>query len=142
MEISSYTSNVQPYGSESGTKIASKYDGVQQVSSQKEQVSTAKVSEQATQSVERAIEASKEREKLNRAERERIVEEMNNFISSINKGLSFRVDEESGRDVVTIYEADTGDIIRQIPDEEMLEILRRLREQTARYSSGLINQAV
>ncbi|EEX91694.1 flagellar protein FlaG [Vibrio orientalis CIP 102891 = ATCC 33934] len=142
MEIPSYTSNVQPYGSESGTKIASKYDGVQQVSSKKEQVSTTEISEKATQSVEKAIEASKEREKLNRAERERIVEEMNNFISSINKGLSFRVDEESGRDVVTIYEADTGDIIRQIPDEEMLEILRRLREQTARYSSGLFNQAV
>jgi flagellar protein FlaG len=142
MEIPSYTSNIQPYGSESGTKLASKYDGVQQVSSQKEQVSKTEVSEQASQTVEKAIEASKEREKLNRAERERIVQQMNDFISSINKGLSFRVDEESGRDVVTIYEADTGDIIRQIPDEEMLEILRRLREQTARYSSGLVNQTV
>ena len=142
MEIPSYTSNIQPYGSESGTKLASKYDGVQQVSSQKEQVSTKEASEKASQTVEKAIEASKEREKLNRAERERIVEQMNDFISSINKGLSFRVDEESGRDVVTIYEADTGDIIRQIPDEEMLEILRRLREQTARYSSGLVNQTV
>ncbi len=142
MEIPSYTSNIQPYGSESGTKLASKYDGVHQVSSQKEQVSKTEVSEQASQTVEKAIEASKEREKLNRAERERIVQQMNDFISSINKGLSFRVDEESGRDVVTIYEADTGDIIRQIPDEEMLEILRRLREQTARYSSGLVNQTV
>ncbi|NVD06124.1 flagellar protein FlaG [Vibrio sp. JPW-9-11-11] len=142
MEIPSYTSNIQPYGSESGTKLASKYDGVQQVSSQKEQVSTAEISEQAAQTVEKAIEASQEREKLNREERERIVQQMNDFISSINKGLSFRVDEESGRDVVTIYEADTGDIIRQIPDEEMLEILRRLREQTARYSSGLVNQMV
>lgn len=142
MEIPSYTSNIQPYGSESGTKLASKYDGVQQVSSQKEQISTSEMTERAAQSVEKAIEASKEREKLNKAERERIVAEMNDFISSINKGLSFRVDEESGRDVVTIYEADTGDIIRQIPDEEMLEVLRRLREQTARYSSGLVNQSV
>ena len=142
MEIPSYTSNIQPYGSKSGTKLASKYDGVQQVSSPKEQVSTAEISEKTSQSIEKAIEASQEREKLNRAERERIVQQMNDFISSINKGLSFRVDEESGRDVVTIYEADTGDIIRQIPDEEMLEILRRLREQTARYSSGLVNQMV
>ena len=101
-----------------------------------------KVSESAAQAVERVIEATKEREKLNREERERVVEQVNDFISSINKGLSFRVDEESGRDVVTIYEADTGDIIRQIPDEELLEILRRLRDQTARYSSGLVNQTV
>jgi flagellar protein FlaG len=142
MEIPSYTSNVQPYGSESGTKLASKNDSVEQVSSLKQQSSTTEISEQTTQVVERAMEVSKEREKLNREEREKIVEEMNNFISSINKGLSFKVDEDAGRDVVTIYEADTGDIIRQIPDEEMLEILRRLREQTARYSSGLVNQTV
>ena len=142
MEIPSNTSNIQPYGSESGTKFASKYGGAQQVSSRKEQVSTTEVREQAAQAVEQAIEASQQREKLNRAERQRMVQQMNDFISSINTGLSFRVDEESGRDVVTIYEADTGDIIRQIPDEEMLEILRRLRDQTARYSSGLLNQTV
>ncbi|MCG9598100.1 flagellar protein FlaG [Vibrio sp. Isolate25] len=142
MEIPSYTSNVQPYGSESGTKFASKYDGAQQVSSRKEQVSTSEVREQAAEAVNQAIEASQQREKLNREERQRMVQQMNEFISSINTGLSFRVDEESGRDVVTIYEADTGDIIRQIPDEEMLEILRRLRDQTARYSSGLLNQTV
>jgi len=142
MEIPSYTSNVQPYGSDSGTKLASKYDIVQQVSSKKEQVSTKDQSEQTSRFVEKAIEIAQERQKLSRVERERIVEQMNDFISSINKGLSFRVDEESGRDVVTIYEAETGDIIRQIPDEEMLEILRRLREQTARYSSGLVNQTV
>jgi flagellar protein FlaG len=142
MEIPSYTSNVQPYGSDSGTKLASKYDIVQQVSSKKEQVSTKDQSEQTSRFVEKAIEIAQERQKLSRVEREKIVEQMNDFISSINKGLSFRVDEESGRDVVTIYEAETGDIIRQIPDEEMLEILRRLREQTARYSSGLVNQTV
>ncbi len=142
MEIPSYTSNVQPYGSDSGTKLASKYDIVQQVSSKKEQVSTKEQSEQTSRFVEKAIEIAQQREKLSRVEREKIVEQMNDFISSINKGLSFRVDEESGRDVVTIYEAETGDIIRQIPDEEMLEILRRLREQTARYSSGLVNQTV
>lgn len=142
MDISSYTSNIQPYGSESGTKIASKNEGVLLDSLKKEPQVNEKVSESAAQAVERVIEATKEREKLNREERERVVEQVNDFISSINKGLSFRVDEESGRDVVTIYEADTGDIIRQIPDEELVEILRRLRDQTARYSSGLVNQTV
>ncbi|KOO03881.1 flagellar protein FlaG [Vibrio nereis] len=142
MEIPSYTSNVQPYGSESGTKVASKNDEAQLVSLSKEPQANEKVNQQAVRSFERVIEATKEREELNKEERERLVEQMNNFISSINKGLSFRVDEESGKEVVTIYEADTGDIIRQIPDEEMLEILRRLREQTARYSSGLVNQMV
>ena len=65
-----------------------------------------------------------------------MVEQMNDFISSIQTGLSFRIDEQSGRDVVTIYEESTGEIIRQIPDEEMLEVLRRLREQTAAILLG------
>ncbi len=142
MEIPSYASNIQPYGSESGTKFASKNDGAQLVSFSKEPQVSEKISQQAIESFERVVEATKEREELNKEERQRLVEQMNSFISSINKGLSFRVDEESGKDVVTIYEADTGDIIRQIPDEEMLEVLRRLREQTARYSSGLVNQTV
>lgn len=142
MEIPSYASNIQPYGSESGTKFASKNDGAQIVSLSKEPQVSEKISQQAIESFERVVEATKEREELNKEERQRLVEQMNSFISSINKGLSFRVDEESGKDVVTIYEADTGDIIRQIPDEEMLEVLRRLREQTARYSSGLVNQTV
>lgn len=142
MEIPSYASNIQPYGSESGTKFASKNDGAQIVSFSKEPQVSEKISQQAIESFERVVEATKEREELNKEERQRLVEQMNSFISSINKGLSFRVDEESGKDVVTIYEADTGDIIRQIPDEEMLEVLRRLREQTARYSSGLVNQTV
>ena len=62
------------------------------------------------------------------------------FVTSINKGVAFRVDEESGRDVVTIYEATTGDVIRQIPDEEMLEILRRLAAHSA--NTGLLVEKV
>lgn len=69
-----------------------------------------------------------------------MVEQMNEFVSSINKGVAFRVDEESGRDVVTIYETNTGDVIRQFPDEELLVVLRRLAEHSA--NSGLLVEKV
>ncbi len=80
------------------------------------------------------------RQELNKEEREKMVEQMNEFVSAMNKGVAFRVDEESGRDVVTIYEATTGDVIRQIPDEEMLVVLRRLAEHTA--NRGLLVEKV
>ncbi|MDW2313569.1 flagellar protein FlaG, partial [Vibrio sp. 1075] len=86
------------------------------------------------------IEMAESRQVLNREEREKMVEQMNEFVSSINKGVAFRVDEESGRDVVTIYETNTGDVIRQFPDEEMLVVLRRLAEHTA--NSGLLVEKV
>ncbi|MGF1695884.1 flagellar protein FlaG [Vibrio kyushuensis] len=138
MEISSNTSNIQPYGSNSGIKLASENNGAPNVSSRTEGNKASEINRRHVQSVEATIELVKQREKLNKQEREMMVEQMNDFISSINTGLSFRVDEQSGRDVVTIYEASTGDIIRQIPEEEMLEVLRRLRDQAARYSSGLV----
>ncbi|MGF1911074.1 flagellar protein FlaG [Vibrio kasasachensis] len=138
MEIPSYASNIQSYGSQSGTKIASEYDNPQGVSLPSKKVVTSEMDQLTSRGVEQAVEVMQSRQKLSEQEREKAVEQMNDFISSIKTGLSFRIDEQSGRDVVTIFEESTGEIIRQIPDEEMLEVLRRLREQTARYSSGLL----
>ncbi|MGF1739637.1 flagellar protein FlaG [Vibrio profundum] len=138
MEIPSDTSNVQPYGSQSGIKLASKNDSAQRTPPKAESNVAVEVDQRHAQSVDAAIELAQQRERINKAERAKMVEQMNDFISSINTGLSFRLDEESGRDVVTIYEASSGDIIRQIPEEEMLEVLRRLRDQNSRYSSGLL----
>ncbi|MDE1349186.1 flagellar protein FlaG [Vibrio aestuarianus] len=138
MEIPSYTSDIQPYGSQSGIKFASENDGATRTSSQRNEVNRSEqLRERQNQSVEAVIELAKQREQTNKAERAKMMEQMNDFISSINKDLAFRVDEESGRDVVTIYEASTGDIIRQIPNEEMLEVLRRLARQRD-HNSGLL----
>ncbi len=41
-------------------------------------------------------------------------------------GLAFSVDDSSGRTVVRITDQETGETIRQIPSEEMLEIARSL----------------
>ncbi|CAH0539084.1 flagellar protein FlaG [Vibrio marisflavi] len=143
MEIPSNTSNIQPYGSQSGIKFASENDNAQRTSSQKEGVEVAsEVNQRHTKSVEAAIDLAQQRERLNKAERAKMMEQMNDFLSSINTGLSFRVDEESGRDVVTIYDESTGDVIRQIPEEEILEVLRRLKTQSGRFSSGLLNDKV
>ncbi len=136
MEISSYTSNIQPYGDSNGTKFAKGNDvgapntatlnGIEQIERQPVSQSASKMAES--------------HQEIDNNQREKIVEQMNEFVSSINKGVAFRVDEASGRDVVTVYEATTGEVIRQIPDEEMLVVLRRLAEHTA--SQGLLVEKV
>ncbi|MFA0412856.1 flagellar protein FlaG [Vibrio renipiscarius] len=138
MEMPSYVTNIQSYSSTNGTKIASEYGQSQGLPSLSEKVVASELNQLASRQVEQTMDAVQVTQQLSEQEREKVVEQMNEFIATVNTGLSFRVDEESGRDVVTIYEESTGDIIRQIPDEEMLEVLRRLREQTARYSSGLL----
>lgn len=147
MEGPSYTSNVQPYGSQSGIKFASENDSVKSASDSKDDYRTVQRADNTSQIaqqklgqeqvLESVVEQSREQQRVSEEQRAKIVERMNEFVDSFNKGLAFRVDEESGRDVVTIYEAATGDIIRQIPDEEMLEVLRRLAlDQNPR--SGLL----
>ncbi|MEG3693171.1 flagellar protein FlaG [Vibrio coralliirubri] len=132
MEIPSNASNIQPYGSPNGIKIASdEGSSASSISRLKEATSYGKVEKSKEEATEAAIRLAQHRQELNDEERVKMVEKVNEFISSLNKGVAFKVDEESGRDVVTIYETTTGDIIRQIPDEEMLEILRRLAAQNS-----------
>lgn len=52
--------------------------------------------------------------------------------------VQFRVDEDSGRLVVTVLDRRDGSVLRQIPSEEALELARRLDEA----ASALIDQRV
>lgn len=66
---------------------------------------------------------------------EEMAEQVESFVSTFNRGLKFRVDEDSGRHVVTVLDSDTGDVVRQIPSEELLDVITRLNEA----SRGLID---
>ena len=132
MDISSYTSNVQPYGLSGGTNIASSKEStlqtVQQVEKERE---TALEKSDASLKKEPALPISDE-------QRDALIERINEFVDSMNTGLSFRIDEDTGKEVVTIYDAKTGDTLRQFPSEDMLEVLKRLSE----HSTGLIAESV
>jgi flagellar protein FlaG len=57
-----------------------------------------------------------------------IVEQLSEVVTLMNKGLSFSVHEDSGAAVVKVMDMDTGDIIRQIPSEEALELAQKLQD--------------
>ncbi len=136
MDIPSYTSISQPYNG-GGINIASEAEDVPSVNAQI-QAEIKEVDPKDVIQNHSAQSFSEERTKINADELEKRIDEVNEFIASLNKGLSFRFDDESGRRVVTVLDTSTGDIIKQIPSEEMLEILRRL----AANSSGLIVEKV
>ena len=64
-----------------------------------------------------------------------MAEQMDKFVGSFTHELKFRVDEDSGRNVVTVIDSKSGDTIRQIPTEELLDVIARLAEA----SGGLID---
>ncbi|MGP3792088.1 flagellar protein FlaG [Pseudomonas sp. B392_1p] len=64
-------------------------------------------------------------------ERERVVEAIKNiqeFVDEAQRGLQFSIDEDSGRIVVKVIARQTGEVLRQLPSEEALELARRLQD--------------
>jgi len=59
---------------------------------------------------------------------ERQVEEARQLARLFNRSLSFDIDREVDRVVISVVEKDTGRVIRKIPPEEMLRVLQQLHE--------------
>ena len=49
-------------------------------------------------------------------------------VSRLEQRLSFRIDESSGKSVVVVRDAQTLEVLKQFPSEEMLNVARRLAE--------------
>lgn len=65
------------------------------------------------------------------------VETLNRAMDAAQRNLRFKLDEDSGRLIVQVVESVSGDIIRQIPNEEVLRMARRLGSGDALGSLGL-----
>jgi len=56
------------------------------------------------------------------------VSQINDYVQNLQRNLQFTVDEVTGKDVVTIIDSESKEVIRQLPSEEALELARRLQE--------------
>ncbi|HTO18356.1 MAG TPA: flagellar protein FlaG [Pseudomonas sp.] len=64
-------------------------------------------------------------------ERERVVEaikKIQEFVDETQRGLKFSIDEDTGRTVVKVIARQSGEVIRQLPSEEALELAKRLQD--------------
>lgn len=57
---------------------------------------------------------------------EEAVASLNAFVQLMDRNVSFEIDSDSGRDVISVFEKETKELIRQIPSEETLELLKRM----------------
>ena len=54
------------------------------------------------------------------------VEEMNAFLQSMQRNLSFSIDEDSGEKVISVKDSETEEVIRQIPSEELVVLRKKM----------------
>lgn len=74
-----------------------------------------------------------------------LLDEIGRYIDPERRSLSFEVHEDLGRAVVSVYDAETEELVRQIPAEEMIRIATVMREIAdqgeRRAASGLLLDA-
>jgi flagellar protein FlaG len=69
-----------------------------------------------------------ENENVSAQQIETAVSQLSEFVQTNNRKLNFSVDEGSNKQVVRVTDAESGQIIRQIPSEEVLKLSERLQD--------------
>lgn len=54
------------------------------------------------------------------------VSELNAAVQNVRRDLQFRVDEDSGRTIITVRDSETDEIIREIPPERVVALAKNI----------------
>jgi flagellar protein FlaG len=63
-------------------------------------------------------------------------EQIQSFVKSMGRDLSFSVDQTTGYHVVRVVDPNTGELVRQLPSKELLDIARSMAD----LHNGLVSQ--
>jgi flagellar protein FlaG len=80
-----------------------------------------------TSSQEAPGQGNKMPQRLDKAHFESAVSSLNNAMQTVQRDLVFNLDEDSGRVVIKVMDSNSGELIRQIPTEEVLAIAASLQ---------------
>jgi flagellar protein FlaG len=64
---------------------------------------------------------------------EHVAARLREYLAESRRDLEFRVDRDAGATVITVRNVNTGEVVRQIPNEEALRVLRRLNEGSSTF---------
>jgi flagellar protein FlaG len=59
---------------------------------------------------------------------ESVTKQIDSFLRSIGRTINFRVDPGSGHMIVSVLDASTGEVIRQVPGEDALKLAQRIED--------------
>ena len=91
------------------------------------------IAEVAVSTQDSKKEAQAEQEKLKMA-----VQEIEKFVQSVKRNLEFSIDEPSGKVVVKVIASDSGEVVRQIPNEEVLKLANSLNDASSLLFSAKV----
>ncbi len=72
------------------------------------------------------VKAEQEKKEVAPAEVQEAVEEMTAFVQSMQRNLSFTIDEQLGEKIISVTDTETDEVIRQIPSEELVVLRKKM----------------
>jgi flagellar protein FlaG len=76
--------------------------------------------------------------KLSEDEMRDAAEELQGYMESVRRDLRFNIDDDAGRLVIKVVDQKNGEVVRQIPSEEVLALLRRMKEADGDDRRGML----
>lgn len=61
-----------------------------------------------------------------------------NLTQIIRRDLEFSIDEDTGTQVLRVVDAETGELVRQIPPDQILHIISRIEEMKGETLPGVL----
>ena len=77
-------------------------------------------------------------EKIESADIDAAMEELRGFIEGLGRDLSFSRDEGLQKSIITVFDSNTKEVIRQIPSEEVVAIARQIKTDLDELRAGLL----
>ena len=95
-----------------------------EVESSGKQLPTEDVSEKSTATLVAAEAAEAKSVEVKEA-----VSKLNEYVQKTQRDLDFRLDEDSGKTVISVYDRQSEQLVRQIPNEAALEMAKKLNSE-------------
>ncbi|MDH5181189.1 MAG: flagellar protein FlaG [Gammaproteobacteria bacterium] len=83
-------------------------------------------------------EATAEQIEVTQETLQRVTSELKDFAQNMHRDLNFHVDDITGRVVIRVVDGTTDEVIRQIPQEEVLALARRLSDMLEDSPKGML----
>jgi flagellar protein FlaG len=77
-------------------------------------------------------------QKVSRESVKEAVSDISDYVQNISRELQFQIDEAIDRTIITVVDKETGDTIRQIPSEEVIQLARHIAENGPDPVKGLL----
>ena len=106
-------------------------EGVNPIKSQGIRGAEAVLAHQSRETATRGVESEPQKAAQGNQEKiERVAQAMDNYVNSIQRDLKIQVHGDTGNIMVKVISKENGQVIREIPSEELLNLAAKMEQMT------------